>query len=534
MVKRLLFIALLSFLALDGAAQGVDFNDVTTIELQNIGPIRKDGQVSGYYLFYELGKVNRKQRAYLLRILDHNLKKIAEKKITKGKNVDLLEAAFNGKAIAFSFIDYKKRTRELITYNTQMKQIGSSVTHLDKWAYRNYTAPEAAASRNRSLHAVGKEGFVQYTPIKTKKVGYEMNYVPNNLNRTKSWKKASPKKSRIMEGANFIDSDGEVILSAIYRKPKLTSTRNLTYSISLQELATKKELFNQELVTTTNKYSFMNAFLDSDQKQIVVLGEYYQLDDNLAKDKSLGLCALTYDYKGKLISKQHYSWQGDIKKHVDVDEKGRIAGSGYVAIHSIQKTADGHFYVIGELYKKAASAAGIAGHVAQALIGGATGHYTNSQVSMAKIVIKEMVAFKIAPDMKLESVELFPKAKKNINLPAGMLYYPPVYISKFIRYIGGFDYAFTSVSRDKSSFFSTYTSHPSKEERKKTKSSKKDSYLGIISHTDEDATYLTDRIPLKYNSRNIRFFEAKPGYVMMVEYFSKAKKLSMRLEKMNY
>ena len=500
-------------------AQKVSFDDVMSVRLQNMGPILENNQVKGYYSFYKVDKVDRKTNAYLLQIVDENLRPVAKKRMTHPKTTSLTEAVYNGKAFLFSFVDTKSKELKLVTYDKEMKRLGSRTYELDKWGMSQYYSGQSEVSNNKLIFAFGDKGFARYNLVKNKKVGYEIEYLSNDLKKANSWNHKSPKASKVMHMAGYGDAKGKYLVSAVTTKPKLLSNKDVTFGIQLLDLENKSLVFEKPLSSGKHLYSFMNAFINDDLQGITVFGEYFNADDNIIKDKSKGLCALQFDMDGKIIKKEHHSWNGVIKKKIGVDKKGRIEDGGYVALHRIAQSSDGHFYAIGEMYKKAASGLGIA---SQVLAG------NNSEASMAKMVILDLILFDFNPDLTLNDVDVFEKKKTDFGLPRGMGHYPPSMLAHVIRAYGGFDYAFTQLNEDKSSFFSTYTS-TEKEKKKKRKA-----YFGIISRTEGDDDYVVDKVDLSTEATSIRVFPAKAGYILLTEYFKKEKKLESRLEKINY
>jgi len=521
-MNRLLLIVLLLGTALSSHAQKVSFDDVLSIQLRNMGPILEDNQVKGYYMFYKVDKVDRKNNAFLLRILDENLRDVAKKRFVNSKHTVLTEAAYNGKAFLFSFLDAKEKVLKLTTYDKEMTRLGSQKIELDKWGMSQYqtqlssSRKEEEASDSKMIFPMGDHGFARYNLVKNKKVGYEIEYLPNDLKRKESWNKKSPENSKVMLMAGFADASDKYLVSAVTTKPKLLSNKNLTFLLQTIELETQKVVFEKELKSSKYIYSFMNATISEDQKSIMVLGEYFNSSDNILKDRSQGLYALEYDMTGKVIKEEHHSWTGAISKKVKVGKKGKIDDKGYIAFHKILKSANGHYYAIGEQYKKAASGAGIA----IAALGG--------RASVMKMVVMDLVIFDLNPDLSLNDVQIFEKEKQNIILPAGMGHQPPTLLSYYIRAYGAFDYSFTQLNEDNSSFFSTYAS------TEKKKGEKRKSYFGIISHTDGDEDYVLDKIDLETDATRINVFPAKPGYILLTEYYKKKKKLESRLEKINY
>lgn len=522
--NRILILAILVSSAFSGQAQKTSFDDVRTVSLQNSGPILENGQVKGYYMFYMVDKVDRKSRAYMLRILDENLRDVAKKKFIKSKHTSLKEATYNNKAFLFSFVDYKAKTLELVSYDKEMKRLGKRTIELDKWALSQYytqgtnKGTEMEPSLNKMIFPIGDRGFMRYNMKKNKKrkIGYELEYLPNDLKKSGTWNKDSPEESKAVLMAGYGDANDKYLVSSITSKPKMLSNKGIAFSISVLNLETKKIVFEKELKSKKYIYSFMNAFINDEKETIMVFGEYFNPGDNIVKAKSQGLCALEYDMKGKIIGLAHHSWEGAIAKKIGVDKKGRIEDGGYVAFHRITKSADGHYYAVGEMYKKSVSGLGVAAK----MLGG--------QGALVKMVILDMIIFDFNADLSLNDVEVIEKRKSDFFLAEGMGIYPPTLLAYVIRAYGGFDYSYTQENEDKSSFFSTFSS-TSKEKGKKRKA-----YFGIIAHTDGDNDYVLDKVDLSTDASYIRVLPAKPGYIMLIEYFRKAKKIETRLEKINY
>ncbi|CAL1518709.1 hypothetical protein MMC2321_02453 [Chitinophaga sp. MM2321] len=85
-------------------AQGkLSIDNVYSTYLRNSGTIMENNQIKGYFFFYRSDKIDRKTNEYTLQILDENLNKVQDIKFQDGKNVNLLEAAYNGSSLSFLF-----------------------------------------------------------------------------------------------------------------------------------------------------------------------------------------------------------------------------------------------------------------------------------------------------------------------------------------------------------------------------------------------------------------------------------------------
>ena len=519
--RKLTLVCFLFMVAFTIQAQKISFDDVVSVRVQNFGPIIENDQVKGYFAFYKIGKVDRKNRAYLLNILDENLNLVNKKKFTKSKHIQLTEAVYNNKAFLFSFLDPRKKILTLESYDMEMKKLGFRTYDLDRWALSQYqnnmsgTGDQMEEGSNKLIFPMGDNGFIRYNMTKNKKVGYELEFLSNDLKKGNSWTNSSDEKSKTMLFASFGDISEKYLASAIMIKPKMLSNKKTSFNLQLIDLENKKVVFDKPLASNKYKYSFMSAFIEEDQQNVIVFGEYYDLDGNIYKSRSKGIAALRYDMSGKLIAKEHHSWAGAVGKKVGVNEKGKITEGGYVAFHKVLKTSDGQFYAVGEMYKKTADGVGIA----MAALGG--------NASLVKMVVKDMIVFDFNPDLSLNEVTIFDKRKSSVSLPQGSVFLPPTMLSNYIRLFNGFDYDFTQMSKDEATFFTTFSAIEKVDGKRRP-------YFGIIARTEGDDDYVLDKIDLKTEASNIFVNPAKPGYVLLTEYYRKEKKLESRLEKINY
>src|SRR4029079_4696027 len=112
-----------------------------------------------------------------------------------------------------------------------------------------------------------------------------------------------------------------------------------------------------------------------------------------------------------------------------------------VTIHKMVRTADGKVFAIGEQFKKAASALGIASTV----LGGGR----SSGVSMVKVQLFNMMVFEYGSDFKLSKVHVIEKDKNNVELPSGFEMMPLGSLAYIMKMYGWFNYEFTTMSADK-------------------------------------------------------------------------------------
>jgi len=202
-----------------------------------------------------------------------------------------------------------------------------------------------------------------------------------------------------------------------------------------------------------------------------------------------------------------------MSKFLKVSNKGKLADLGYVYFHRIVQTQDGRIFAIGEGYKKNANAAGIAMSIL-------TQSYSSN---LTKLVITDMLFLELNDKFELLNAKVMEKNNNVFALP-GSDFATPHTLATIAKAYGAFDYTFTQLGDNKESFVSGYTDFE-----------KSKNYKGLVFHSISyyDGKVTNDQINLKTDASSLRLMPAKPGSVLLVEYFKKAKKLEMRMEKIN-
>ncbi|MEK7227225.1 MAG: DUF6770 family protein, partial [Bacteroidota bacterium] len=248
-----------------------------------------------------------------------------------------------------------------------------------------------------------------------------------------------------------------------------------------------------------------------------IYGEYFDTDGNIIKDKSKGFAFWGIDEKGTITSEKYLSWDLEMGKYLDVTSKGRISDFGFMYLHQIIQTTDGKIYAIGEGYKKSASAFGIA----TTILGQGRG-----AASMVKIKVTDMMILTFDGDFNIKGAKIYDKNSNGIELPSGYEFVSTPLMGKMIKFFyGGFDYAYTQVNKDLTSF-SVYYSDFVKE-----KGSYKGGTFNSITCTDGKIT--TDRINTKSDAKFSAIYPSKQGQVLIMDYYKKDKRLELHIEKMN-
>jgi hypothetical protein len=531
-LKLLLLFLAISTLELH--AQNLTLDKINKVYIRSIGSILSGKEISGYYFFYKLENQDKKTALFKLVITDANLNQVAEKEIVDDKYKFISDASFNGENLVFKFLESFKSKEPTITirkYDTKAVEISKTNQPFEPKAYTlsgmMMTSGDDDEIESSELQPIPGVGFLNFTPVMTKgdgdskggmfgsapklgdRVGLTINMIGDKGGPAKTWTYRT--KGEIIETATYLGSNDNSSFMSMVRREKLTD-KTFDFTIfSINHLTGK---VNFDKTFTDSKYNLVvsNYVFVPETNDDLVFGTLMTKDVKITKAQTEGLFVAKLDNTGKVVWKNDILWSEFAKQFKPKDEKGNPEDIGNVYIHKIVTTNDGKIFAIGERFRKAASGAGIAMAV---LSGGPSG------VSVVKAVLEEMVIIEFNKDFKPVSMNFYPKGKKSVQLPSGVGFMSEGMIGMYIKAMGDFQYSFTQERDDKTSFSVGYFY---KEE--------KTNYFGSLSYTD--GKFVKDKISLKTESTALRVYPAKPGYIMINEYFKKEKKFESRLEKINF
>lgn len=507
-------------------AQNISKTGIVRMRLKSSGPIMSNEQVKGYYFFYNLEKVDKKNSNYMLSVYDENLREINSVNIVRANNFALVDGAYNGDVFAFLFYDLKNRSTELIAYDNTLKPVGSVIKPVTgKTTQMIYTSVANGTDAGRAfLVPVDHRGFMYYG-VQDKKNWFVIDFYDNVL--AKKWTKTVTQSSFDLELASDGFQTDKYVGSLITQK-KSPQSKDLEMDLLVQNVEDGSVLFQVPMEAGPHSISFSDVFFDEAKQNFVVFGDYYDKKDKELKAHSLGFIYLTLDMNGKVIGEKRNSWAEDFSRVTPMNEKGKFEGSNTnVLVHDIIHTSDGQIFVVGEQYKKAASGAGIASQILNVAAAAATGYYGGSNTSTTQLNIYNLVIFQFNPDYSIKKVHIFEKDKNVVLLPAGATYSSSKMLSYYAKAVGGFDFVFSQKSADQSTFSVAYINYD------REKGSPASNLLGMIVYTPEKV-FSVDKMKLNRKSTEYFVYRAKEGYVLITEYFKKEKRVDSRLEKINF
>lgn len=489
-------------------AQEKSLSEITSFKIKNSGAfIDKNKDVDGYYFYYEVDKLKKGQREYAIKMLDNNLNDIATKSYVDDKNTILADSKFNNQALMFAMVNFKEKNYKLVTFDKQGNQGENITIPVNKKEMKWLSAMLNSGSFNLLFPADDK-GFLFNYIRDNKKLGYGLKYVATDGG--KSWDYNSPDEAKEILMINPIEVNQEVVV-AIESSKKSMLSQTVNFKVLVIDIATGKLLFEKDYDRDNNPRLITNAFL-TDDKKVVLLGEYYDKGDNIIKAKSQGIFAEINDMTGKQISDNKVGWEEKIDKMMPEDSEGKT-NRGYIYFHDIVRTQSGSYYCIGEKYRKTASGLGIA---AAALGGGG---------SVTQLTITDAVVFEFDANFNLKDIQNFEKGKS--RAPSLTDFGSPQLNAHALKAFGAFDYEFTQIDEDRDRFYSAFIDY----ERLKGEENK----LAFKTIIYNDGKLSEDKIYLSKSKGKIsyRVMPGKLGHVMILEYNKKEKTLDIHLEKLN-
>lgn len=516
-MKKLLFAVLCTSIALFATAQRMTVENVYKASPRNAAAIKEGSDVKGYYFFFISDKIDKKTNEYTLRITDNSLKVLKDVKFQDSKHVYILESSFNGTDLVFLFYNDDENTFEYQVYGADGKKKHTYNRQLtkkeDRFLRATYLANVDEEETYKGLYPIEGLGFISVMPSREDKdYTFQVDYFASG--KRKQWTYTPTEGGKRFAG-DYLGYFKGIVYIEVLRFGGAFDQKPDSYIIGLN-LETGKKVFEKP---TDSKFRFYPASLSLvNEGKAYIYGEYFDVDANIMKDKSKGLAFWNIDETGKILSEKYLSWDVDMGKYLSVNAKGKIDDFGFMFLHQFVQMADGSIYAIGEGYRKVASALGILTTIASRGGGG--------RASVTKLQVTDMMILTFDQNFNLKGAKVYDKNKNNFEMDGGYEFVSTPLLGKMIKYnYGGFDYAYTQVNKDLTSFSVCYSDFV------KEKGSYKGGTFNSITVTDGKVT--TDRINTKSDAKWSSVYPSKQGQVLIMDYYKKDKRLELHIEKLN-
>lgn len=515
MRKLLLLVLIVTALIQSNHAQKISIENVRKSALRTSDVIKEGTEVKGYYFFYINDKVDKNTNEYILSIYDNNLKLLKEIKFQDSKYVTVLESSFNGTDLIFLFYNSKDKTFEYqiygadgnkkeFTYNRQLS------TKEKNYLNATFYSMQDEEKTYKGLYPVEGKGFVSNMPSREGN-DYTFQIQFFSSQNKKEWSYIPTEDSKRATG-DYLGCYNGVVYVEVLKFTGVFDQKPDSYILGL-DLETGKQLFEK---STDSKYRFFPISMSQlEDGRNIIYGEFFDENGNIMKDKSLGFAFWSIDDKGKVLSEKYSAWDLELGKFLNVTGKGKIDDFGYMFLHNMVQASNGSIYAIGEGYKKVASALGIAANLLT----------SNANISVTKIKVTDMILIEFDKDFKVKSAKIYEKNSNSYELPSGYAWVSTQMIGKIIKYnYGGFDYSYTTVNKDGSSFTVCYSDFV-----------REGDYRGgtFNSISYNEGKFTKDRINTRSEASRTRILPGKLGQVLITEYYRKDKRLEAHFEKLN-
>lgn len=524
-MQRLILNLLWCFLLMEGlsAQSTLTIENVNSISIRNSGYILDGEEIRGYFTFYVSDKVDRKTNEYTLQILDQNLQKIKSIVFEDDKNIQILESSYNGNSIMFLFYNRSEKYLEYRTYGFDGKQKSTYTREIDKRTKQLIETTYGTKSEegsNEALFSVNNVGYTTVYPVKEGKyISYEVNFFFSNSRKQWSYEAAEEQEDK-MASAVYLGATDSIILFEVLKKKKFNSQTQRSWILGLNIFNGKKVF---EMPTDGEEANFypMNISRINGSRNFLLMGTYYEPEGKISKDASSGLASWKMTPEGNVLVKKYNPWDGDISKYLPANAKGKVQDVGYIYFHKILQTEDGNFFAIGEGYKRVLDGVGIASNILKSM----SGHMKANEASANfKLKITDMVMLQFNENFDVQDARIIDKNSNSLVFAAGYGFLTPHLMALIAKSYRQFDYAFTKTDKEHSYFYFGYTDYV-----------KTDDFKGLTFNSVkyEEGKITTDQINLSSKARWVSIFPAKTGYIAILEYFKKEKKLEFHFEKLN-
>lgn len=497
-MKRNLFLLGISLLLTASLhAQKYSIDKVHSVYLRNSGAIYENNQIKGYYFLYLSDKIDRKTNEYTLQILDQNLNKVKDITFEDSKDLNLLESSYNGGSLGFLFKNMNTKMLEMRIYDFNGAKKFTYTREFDwstsQWMTMHENAYQANANptENDNVFNVGSTGYVAVTPLRQgREYTYAVDFFSSRQN--KHWTYTPTDGSR-WATAQFFGSTDSIVILQVYKRERLLSGSIQSNLVGLN-VHTRKKVFEIDYANEEFNFTPITIQADPAKNSIAVMGMYYDKNESVVFGASNGMAVYEIDSKGKILTRAFNDWS-EFAKFLPINAKGKIDKQGALFIHQFIKTGDGRTFTVGESFKRGGMAS-------------------------RKATIMDLVLIEFDQQYKIKNTTVYQKTPTQAAIGEA---FNPYVMAKLFKAKGLFDYRFYTIDDDNASFSVCYSDYE-----------KSSDYKGETFHAVryDAGSFSTDRIELKTSASSMRVLPGKPGFVLILEYFKKEKKLEWRLEKL--
>jgi hypothetical protein len=213
-------------------------------------------------------------------------------------------------------------------------------------------------------------------------------------------------------------------------------------------------------------------------------GAYYKLNADINKDKPLGFALWKIKEDGNIIDEKYTSLENDFSEYLNITNRGKVQGIGYIYFQNIVQTSGGDLYILGEGYDKVLNVATI---MSVTFLG-----FSIGGKGFMKKVSTDMLLIKLDSTCKIKDVTIYDKKNSDV-----------------------FCYNNTQTNKQSNSFSFWYFSN-------------KENVVNSINVNNDKVT--TDKIRINLKTSSSMILPASNGQILLIEYFRSAKKMEVNFK----
>jgi hypothetical protein len=501
-------------------SQFTEYSKLMNFNPRNMGVIMSQNVVSGYYVFYDLEDVEDNTKKFKVQLLGVDLNIVSEFKVKRSKKTELIEVAYSDKTLLLLFFDGKGT--EYASYDFDGNELGSKqIAELDFGEkMRLKSLKDQNLQNNSVIQNIGSKGFLRNSVIGTKKPGFELEALNPNL--TSKWTYRTKEK---LETDEFLDLlfVSEKYVAFAHNKRQNTTIENDDSEFLLLNSENGNQIFKvSSRLANGKQMTFESCYIDETENQIYITGEYFSEKINTAKEPSEGLYIRKMSINGQETEYREYGWLTEIgmakSKALSTTALIDYEDTDRIWIHDIL-FSNGRIYAICEQYERHVNAAAIGAIVVTRI----------AYPSVFDIKITNLISIEFDEKMNIANMEIIQKKKRIAESSSDNTAKSSKSTARQVLLEGKFDYRFSLRDPQKNSFEIIYTDRNRKLNNENKE--KADRMLGVIEINGEQKK--TYKKPILTDATYFWLLPAKPGYILLGEYFSAGRRVILKLEKLN-
>ncbi|MBK8736439.1 MAG: hypothetical protein IPL98_11290 [Saprospiraceae bacterium] len=162
-IKNYFFLCVFVTFSFSTFGQTYKLDNVENFRSNGIKPVKTEGGIVGYTIFYKTDKADRKNDNYAFELLDEKLKKVNRIKVVLPRGTRLIQSVHNGISLGMMFYNTSGGKYIFKSYDATLKLVGSyeseKINSYERAALNHMADNES--STFYGIHAIPMKGFVR-------------------------------------------------------------------------------------------------------------------------------------------------------------------------------------------------------------------------------------------------------------------------------------------------------------------------------------------------------------------------------------